>query len=148
MTGKQKTQIIRLRADGKGYRAIASKLGISVSTVKSFCIRNNINAETAKQYTETLVTETTFCENCGKEFQQPVKRKKKRFCSDECRSKWWNSHLSLVKRKANYTFTCQHCGKEFHVYGDRRRKYCSHECCIADRFGGKQHAACPEDVQN
>ena len=27
-----------------------------------------------------------------------------------------------------------HCGKEFHIYGDKRRKYCSHECCIADRF--------------
>ena len=26
--------------------------------------------------------------------------------------------------------------KEFHIYGDRRRKYCSHECYIADRFKG------------
>ena len=31
---------------------------------------------------------------------------------------------------------CPHCGKEFHIYGDRRRKYCSHECYIADRFKG------------
>ena len=32
---------------------------------------------------------------------------------------------------------CENCGKEFHLYGDSRRKYCSHECYIKDRFGGR-----------
>jgi hypothetical protein len=30
---------------------------------------------------------------------------------------------------------CVHCGKEFH--GRSGRKYCSHRCYIAERFGGK-----------
>lgn len=47
MTESQKAKIIKLRADGNGCRAIASKLGMSVNTVKSFCKRNNINSETA-----------------------------------------------------------------------------------------------------
>ena len=136
MTESRKAKIIKLRAAGKGYRVIASTLGIPVNTVKSFCIRNHINAETAPGLAASLPTETSLCDNCGKEIQQMPKRKKKRFCSDKCRNRWWNSHLSLVKRKANYTFVCQHCGKEFSVYGDRRRKYCSHECYIAARFKG------------
>ena len=71
----------------------------------------------------------------------PVKqnpgRKKKRFCSDSCRMKWWNSHMDKVKRKAIYEFTCLHCGRTFTAYGNSGRKYCSHDCYIEERFGGQ-----------
>lgn len=29
------------------------------------------------------------------------------------------------------------CKKKFTAYGNSNRKYCSHECCINDRFGGE-----------
>ena len=51
-------------------------------------------------------------------------------------TRWWNSHLDLVKRKAIYHFTCPTCGREFTAYGNAHRKYCSHSCYIEDRFGG------------
>lgn len=63
-------------------------------------------------------------------------RKEKRFCSDKCRNKWWNTHLDKVNRRANYDFVCAYCKKPFISYGNKNRKYCSHECYIADRFGG------------
>lgn len=136
MTDNQKAQIIKLRAAGNGYGKIAQTLGISVNTVKSFCRRNDINGDMVIEPSVTLTGETTVCENCGRAIQQMAKQKKKRFCCDKCRNEWWNSHLDQVKRKAVYDFKCPHCGKEFHFYGDRRRKYCSHECYIADRFKG------------
>jgi hypothetical protein len=34
---------------------------------------------------------------------------------------------------------CQHCGKPFTDYANRHRKYCSHPCYIAARYGGDQH---------
>ena len=135
MTDGQKQQIICLRAAGAGYGRIAQKVGISVNTVKSFCRRNKIEEAPLEQSAE-FTGETTYCENCGKEIRQIAKRKKKRFCCDKCRNDWWNSHLDLVKRKAIYDFKCPHCGKEFQIYGDKRRKYCSNECFIADRFKG------------
>ena len=95
-----------------------------------------INGDMAAVLSVILTGETTACENCGREIQQIAKRKKKRFCCDKCRNEWWNSHLDQVKRKAVYDFRCPCCGKEFHIYGDKRRKYCSHECYIADRFKG------------
>jgi hypothetical protein len=64
----------------------------------------------------------------------PAGRRKK-FCSDECRVKWWNAHQNQVSRKAVYEFTCAYCGKSFTVYGNNHRKYCSHDCYIKDRFG-------------
>lgn len=134
MTDNQKSQIINLRSAGNGYGKIAHTLGISLNTVKSFCRRNGINGSVLTEPAVMLPDGTTRCENCGREIQQIAKRKKKRFCCDKCRNAWWNSHLDQVRRKAIYDFRCPYCGKEFHVYGDRRRKYCSHECYIADRF--------------
>ncbi len=135
MTDGQKKQIMRLRAAGDGYGRIAQKVGISVNTVKSFCRRNKIEEASLEQSAE-FTSETTYCENCGREIRQIAKQKKKRFCCDKCRNAWWNSHLDLVKRKAIYDFKCPHCGREFQVYGDKRRKYCSYACFLADRFKG------------
>ena len=136
MTEIQRTQIAILRAAGLGYGKIAQQLGMSLNTVKSYCRRKGVNGDVPVEVTPVLSGETTLCENCGSTIQQISKQKKKRFCCDTCRNQWWNSHLDQVKRKAVYDFTCPHCGKIFHVYGDNRRKYCSHECYIADRFGG------------
>ena len=137
MTDNQKIQIARLRTGGAGYGKIAQELGLSPNTVKSYCRRNNISgsSETAKA-ADAEKTEVCFCENCGKEIRQIFGHKKKRFCCDVCRNKWWNAHLDLVKRKAVYKYNCPACGTEFEVYGNSRRKYCCHECYIKDRFGG------------
>lgn len=129
MTDKQKQQIIALRRDGAGYGSIANQLGLSINTVKSFCRRHSLTAPP----TDSL------CEQCGRPIAQNPGRKRKRFCCDACRNKWWNSHLDLVKRKTVYTFTCPTCGKEFTVYGNSHRKFCSHACYIAYRFGGVRH---------
>ena len=136
MTENQRIQIVKLRDSGLGYGMIASQLGVSVNTVKSFCKRNKYNGRYFNQTVTLLTGESTSCENCGSTIIQISKRKKKRFCSDKCRNLWWNAHLDQVKRKAIYDFVCPHCNKHFHVYGDKSRKYCSHDCYIADRFGG------------
>lgn len=81
------------------------------------------------------VVRTGICENCGELIVQKPKTKKRRFCCNECRNQWWNTHLDQVQKKAYYTITCRNCGKTMTVYGDSRRKYCSHECYIQRRFG-------------
>lgn len=136
MTDNQKAQIKKLRAAGNGYGTIAKKLDLPINTVKSFCRRNSVNENIAEEPQVMLSGETTLCENCGSEIQQIAKQKKKRFCCDKCRNAWWNSHLDQVKRKKVYRFKCPHCGRDFQIYGDSRRKYCSHECYIAARFKG------------
>ena len=85
---------------------------------------------------EILVHGEGVCNCCGKPVAQNPGRKEKKFCSDACRTRWWNSHLDLVKRKAIYHFTCPTCGREFTAYGNAHRKYCSHTGYIEDRFGG------------
>lgn len=134
MTKEQKLQIERLRAEGYGYMRVAQTLGISVNTIKSFCRRNKSLGTTT-----VLVTDDMYiCKCCGVSVKQNPGRKEKKFCSDKCRMEWWNNNLNKVNRKAVYEFTCPHCKKQFKVYGNSRRKYCCHECYVADRFGGGQ----------
>ena len=91
--------------------------------------------KSAKNPTTITPTNVTKCDNCGAVIQQNTGRKPQRFCCSECRNQWWNEHPDQVNRKAYYEITCQHCGKITTVYGNKHRKYCSHECYIADRFG-------------
>ena len=136
MNQNQKQNIIQLRSQGLGYTKIANALNLSVNTVKSFCRRNNVI--TGKGVVEFVKNNMNLssCEQCGKAIQQVHGRKLKRFCCDKCRNQWWNSHLHLVERKATYKCQCLNCQKIFDVYGNKTRKYCSHECYISHRFGG------------
>jgi endogenous inhibitor of DNA gyrase (YacG/DUF329 family) len=127
MTNQQKDQIRTMRMQGLGYVKIGQALGISHNTVRSFCRRNGLDRDAAKN--------TTACQQCGKLVKIIPKQKPKKFCSDACRASWWNSHPELVRRKAVYHYTCACCGQEFTAYGNQTRKYCSHKCYIADRFG-------------
>lgn len=128
MTTEEKIQIQAFRKVGMGYKQISKEMGISVNSIKSFCQRNGLGE--AKN--------GPVCEQCGKAVLYTPKKKKKRFCSDSCRQAWWNSHLDMVKRKAFYEYACPVCGKEFSVYGNSKRKYCSHGCYIVGRFGSDE----------
>lgn len=142
MTQEQRDAIVELRGKGCGYGRIADSLGMSVNTVKSFCRRNHLNSIPPAVNTGQNMpsdVDAHFCLCCGKPVVQVMGRKQKKFCSDKCRMTWWNSHLDKVNRKANYEFICQHCKKPFTAYGNSNRKYCSHECYIADRFGGASY---------
>lgn len=143
MTNEQKTVVESLRSQGLGYKRIAAQTGISANTVKSYLRKNApvaVEQEAPVISPESAVVISSdiqpVCRQCGKPVAQNPGRKEKKFCSDTCRTRWWNNHLDLVKRKAIYHFTCPTCGRDFSAYGNAHRKYCSHSCYIEDRFGG------------
>ncbi len=131
MTKEQKAIISSMRDKGVGYGTIARRLGISENTVKSYCRRRVQKKQTVQQ--DNIEHR---CLYCGVPVKQNEGRKEKKFCSDKCRNKWWNSHLDMVDRRAIREITCANCGKTFTVYGNAPRKYCCHECYIEHRFGG------------
>lgn len=133
MTDREKQIIAECRELGLSYVQISRMMGLSINSIKTYCRRHNLGGSKAYENQAGVVSK---CEQCGKAVQQNPGRKTKRFCSDKCRMTWWNSHSDLVNRKANYSCTCMKCGKEFISYGNKNRKYCSHDCYIEDRFGG------------
>ena len=116
MTREEKNKVQELRHEGKSCNAIAKSLGISPSTVIVFC-RNHDENETFD-----------VCPQCGADLVHTPKHKKKKFCSDKCRTMWWNSHLDQVNRQAYYKAVCKFCGKEIWSYGNNHRSFCSRKC--------------------
>ena len=111
MTEAQRSSIVKYRKEGLGYKKISKLTGICESTIKTFCHRNGLTGETATMKKASRPTEKA-CQCCGKPIIQ-------------------------YPRKAMYDFVCPTCGKPFSAYGNRNRKYCSHECYIEARFGGE-----------
>ena len=134
MTTEQKTKICALRCKNHGYAAIAKLLRLSVSSVKAYCQRHGLAGNRS-----AAGTDADRCKGCGKPIRQISGRKRIKFCSSACRQAWWNTHQSEVRRKAVYSYICAHCGKSFSAYGNQHRKYCSHSCYVAARFGGGAH---------
>lgn len=130
MTGKEKEEIKIYRNNGMSYFEISKKLGISINTIKSYCLRNGIKVNNLNK---------SLCRFCGKEINQELGRKKKKFCSDKCRGLWWKEHSELINKKTNYECTCIQCGKTYISYGNSNRKYCCHDCYIKSRFGDVHH---------
>lgn len=129
MTNEQKSAIANLRGKGCGYKKIGQMLGINENTVKTYCKRHGL----AGIAVSAVPLAEEHCKGCGIPIIQSPGRRKKDFCSDFCRNRWWNTHLDLVERKAFYSFTCPECGRTFESYGNNRRKYCSRACANAAR---------------
>lgn len=78
MSKYERKEIERMRMDGFGPTRIADELELSVNTVKSY-IRRHLSLRNA-----------VYCLQCGMAVKQTPGRKRKKFCSDRCRSQYWN----------------------------------------------------------
>ena len=124
MTPFEKETLRRMRENGGSYGQIAATLGLSENTVKSCCRRMSIRN----------LAVNTLCPACGKPSGQGGHGQRRRFCSDACRYAWSYAHQVLGPHNAVYR-KCACCGKGFFSYPSGHRKYCSHACYIADRYG-------------
>lgn len=140
MKESDKKKIKELWLQGYGSTKIAEILGINVNTVKSFCRRHGLSGDRKQErFNNTdIVVKEPRCKCCGFSIAWKSGTKKKIFCSDSCRMKWWNSHQEFVNRKAEYVFVCCNCGRLFTAYGNKERKYCTHSCYIEHRYGKKE----------
>lgn len=144
MTEQQKSVIKTLRQQNFSYNTIANTLGLTISTVKSYCQRSGLTGNRKEACRSNHLKPSvlpSFCRCCGKQITQKEKVKRRIFCTDECRVTWWNSHLEQVKRRNPHTVNCLCCGKEFTYYGPNPQKFCSHPCYIKHRYEGVTYVA-------
>lgn len=140
MTHEEKKQIGKMRAAGMSYTRVAEALDISVNSIKSYCRRHGLGADTVLQETQPMQaepcppqSEATACEQCGSPVLQVAGRKKRRFCSDACRQAWWTAHREAMSHKAEHHFVCEYCGMQFSRYGVSKRRFCSRSCAASAR---------------
>ena len=138
MTQIQAAQIRELRLRGAGYKSIATMTGLTRDIVRNYCKSHGLDG-LCSDLTVNMKEQMErgkVCWYCGRPLLQPHTGRRKKFCSDSCRRAWWKSNPEATKRSesAYYHLMCACCGTEFVSYGNRSRKYCSHECYIRDRF--------------
>lgn len=86
MSKHTQKEIKRMRMDGYGPTRIARELGLSINTVKSHIRRH------------PGMKNTVFCLQCGRAVPQTPGRKQKKFCSNKCRSRYWNDQYRKGSR--------------------------------------------------
>ena len=138
MTEKEKIKIAKLRSDGYGYTRIASLLGLSENTVKSYCRRNGLTVDSKTSAKLKGKENQCKCRQCGKKIIQLQGRKPRIFCSDDCRIAYWTANQDKVMRKSAVETECPVCHKKFKDYERNHRKYCSRECYIKRRYYSEQ----------
>ena len=114
MTDKDKKHLAELRDQGYTYQQIAEASGIGLSSVKMFFKRNNTPAD-----------DSGICAQCKKRLEKDAP-KKKRFCSEKCRIKWWAEHPEQLSNAREHQYKCPFCGKVFYSY--KPAKFCSLTC--------------------
>ena len=92
VTELQKNKIRKMRLDGLGYKHIASKLVLPLSTVKSYCRRNGLIGigSVVALNNEISVQLGLICKNCGRRLKHTEGKRRKVYCSDRCRKEYWN----------------------------------------------------------
>jgi len=121
MTNEQKNTIKKMREKLCSYTEISNVLGISTSSVKSYCYRNKLN-------TDALTKEAKRCKYCGKPILSKSKTKPRVFCDDVCKVTWWKKHKASYSSTFVQELTCPTCGTKFTAYKSANRKYCSQNC--------------------
>lgn len=89
MTNELKERIIKLRSEGKSYGEIAKLTNLSKNTVATILRRQSIKT-------------SCNCPVCGKTLKQTPGHRQKKFCSDECRMKYWRNHKDELNLKTFY----------------------------------------------
>lgn len=121
MNAMQKEAIRQMRYQQLGYAHIARELGLPVNTVKSHCFRNGLTPDDIKAI-------LAFCQCCGKPISEPSRTRPRKFCSNECKTAWWNQHRYERQSDKLTDYVCSVCGKTFTDYGHANRRFCSQDC--------------------
>ena len=116
MTNQEKIRILKLRDIGLSYKEISVELNIPQSTISTFCIKNK----------STL----GCCALCKNAFINNIRGRRRKYCCDECRRKWWKSHNEYGHPRINLESTCKCCGKTFISHRSRGASFCSRTCYL------------------
>lgn len=120
MTAKDKLEILNLKRSGVSLKNIAEKFSISIPYVKKIAY--------------SVKADETYCIQCGKVIKRG-KSNPRKFCSSECKRKFYKENPGVFNMKKVRTSICLYCHNEFQHYGRvrRERKFCSKSCAAKYR---------------
>ncbi|MFP7442928.1 RNA polymerase subunit sigma-70 [Bacillus infantis] len=143
MNDEQRKQIKILRYQGLGYKKIAESMGLSRDVVRGYCKRHGLNGLATElvlnqDEDDKFIKEITYmyCLSFGSELEQNQGRgAKRKNCSIECKRKFEKENPKI------YKLHCDYCRKEYLSERVQKRKFCSNDCYVRNRFFKEEDAS-------
>lgn len=145
----RREQVRALRMRGIECQDIAERTGIPAGEVIVYCLQLGLpvtgpcsRLRLSPEDEEWLryrcgEPQGRKCLVCGRVLNQPSRGRKKKFCSIECRNKFWNERWRENAEAHGREAVCENCGKVFYAINEGKgaRRYCSRECYFDARYG-------------
>lgn len=133
MTEEQRLQIKVMRYQRIGYMKITEATGLLRDSVRFYCKRNGLDGfgkDLKVKIDEKFISEVSYqyCLSCGLKLEHPKRGAKKKYCSLACKRDWERDNPKL------YKLHCDYCRKEYISERVKKRKFCSNDCYVRDRF--------------
>lgn len=135
-----------LRLNGLECCEISEQTGIPVGQVIVYCLQLGLPtsgicrlgfSEEEEEWLRYRKREPTSmrCPVCDRVMEQSQRGRRKKFCSNTCRDKWWNREKR--RDESGEEITCENCGKKFPVAkaAQQKRRFCCRECYFEYRYG-------------
>lgn len=145
----RREQVRALRMRGDECKTIAERTGIPEGQVIVYCLQLGLPVKgpcrrmRLSQEDEAWLRyrhgepEGRKCPVCGDVLIQPSRGRKKKFCSIECKNKFWNKQWRENAKIHGREAVCENCGKVFYATneGEEKRRFCSRDCYFEFRYG-------------
>lgn len=142
----EREEVRKLRMQGLSCARIAELAGIPEEDVASHC-RTLGFPETGSCRKVPLPPEDEAwlrdkrgepkgrkCPVCGNALEQLARGRGKRFCSRECRNKFWNEKRRGDIKIHGHKAVCGNCGEDFYALAETQL-FCSRSCYFESRYG-------------
>lgn len=145
----ERERVRELRMNDMECKTIAEVMGIPEGVVISHCIRLGLPISGTCRLVKLSPEEENWlryrqgpppdlkCPACGKLIIQPQRGRKKRFCSEQCRFRHWNTKREEKRAETGRETVCENCGKTFFAVKEKEteRRFCCRECYFEYRYG-------------
>lgn len=142
MNDEQRKLIKIMRYQGIGYKKIAASMGMSRDAIRGYCKRHGLDGRAMdlvlnQHEDDKFLREIThvYCLSCGEKLEQKGRGAKRKYCSIECKRKFEKENPKI------YKLQCDYCRNEYLSKRVQKRKFCSNDCYVRDRFFKEEDAA-------
>jgi predicted nucleic acid-binding Zn ribbon protein len=148
----KREQVRELRMAGKECREISERMGIEEDQVAAYCSqlglpvtgscrtwRPTAEQESYLQHRDGIPPERK-CPVCGCLLVQPQRGRRKRFCSKNCKDRFWNTRQADRREELGRKTECENCGRIFYAVKekDAERRFCCRDCYFEYRYGKRR----------
>lgn len=148
----QRERVREMRMAGEECKAIAGRMGIPEGQVIVYCIQLGLPVSGPCRTMGLPAEDEAWlkyrrgepegrkCPVCGRVLEQPYRGRRRKFCSQRCKDKFWNDRQKGRQEELGREAVCENCGKKFIAVNEKNgeRRFCGRDCYFEFRYGKRE----------